>query len=215
MSAVSLTSSMLRCEILKWPAFPRCTGVQIFLPPRVAAGRNVTLTSVNIREQNLRRRRRPGTPTFRRGSASSRKTSRYGRDINLLGRVLGRVLIEQEGQDLFETEEEVQAALQAPALRLRPGAGREAQAADRRHERGGTAQDRARVLGVLPARQHRRAIPQGAAAAAVRVVTGQPSPARLAGERARAAQERRVSGQRRCARPRRNVRRPCADRPSD
>jgi phosphoenolpyruvate carboxylase len=29
------------------------------------------------------------------------------RDINLLGRVLGRVLIEQEGEDLFETEEEV------------------------------------------------------------------------------------------------------------
>jgi phosphoenolpyruvate carboxylase len=29
------------------------------------------------------------------------------RDINLLGRVLGRVLIEQEGQELFETEEEI------------------------------------------------------------------------------------------------------------
>ena len=29
------------------------------------------------------------------------------RDINLLGRVLGRVLIEQEGQDLFKTEEEI------------------------------------------------------------------------------------------------------------
>jgi phosphoenolpyruvate carboxylase len=29
------------------------------------------------------------------------------RDINLLGRVLGRILIEQEGNDLFETEEEI------------------------------------------------------------------------------------------------------------
>jgi phosphoenolpyruvate carboxylase len=29
------------------------------------------------------------------------------RDINLLGRVLGRILIEQEGEILFETEEEV------------------------------------------------------------------------------------------------------------
>jgi len=29
------------------------------------------------------------------------------RDINLLGRVLGRILIEQEGKDLFESEEEV------------------------------------------------------------------------------------------------------------
>ncbi|HEX5974907.1 MAG TPA: phosphoenolpyruvate carboxylase, partial [Rubrobacteraceae bacterium] len=29
------------------------------------------------------------------------------RDINLLGRVLGQVLIEQEGRELFDTEEEV------------------------------------------------------------------------------------------------------------
>ena len=29
------------------------------------------------------------------------------RDINLLGRVLGRIMIEQEGEDLFETEEEI------------------------------------------------------------------------------------------------------------
>ena len=29
------------------------------------------------------------------------------KDINLLGRVLGRILIEQEGEDLFETEEEI------------------------------------------------------------------------------------------------------------
>jgi phosphoenolpyruvate carboxylase len=29
------------------------------------------------------------------------------RDINLLGRILGQVLIEQEGQDLFDTEEEI------------------------------------------------------------------------------------------------------------
>ena len=29
------------------------------------------------------------------------------RDINLLGRMLGRILIEQEGEELFETEEEV------------------------------------------------------------------------------------------------------------
>jgi phosphoenolpyruvate carboxylase len=27
------------------------------------------------------------------------------RDINLLGRMLGRILIEQEGEELFETEE--------------------------------------------------------------------------------------------------------------
>ena len=29
------------------------------------------------------------------------------RDINLLGRMLGRILIEQEGEELFETEEGV------------------------------------------------------------------------------------------------------------
>ncbi|MBA2712448.1 MAG: phosphoenolpyruvate carboxylase, partial [Rubrobacteraceae bacterium] len=38
------------------------------------------------------------------------------RDINLLGRVLGRVLIEQEGEDLFETEEEIR--LQCKRLRF-------------------------------------------------------------------------------------------------
>ncbi len=38
------------------------------------------------------------------------------RDINLLGRVLGRILIEQEGKDLFETEEEIR--LQCKRLRF-------------------------------------------------------------------------------------------------
>ncbi|MBA2535403.1 MAG: phosphoenolpyruvate carboxylase [Rubrobacter sp.] len=38
------------------------------------------------------------------------------RDINLLGRVLGRILIEQEGEDLFETEEEIR--LQCKRLRF-------------------------------------------------------------------------------------------------
>jgi phosphoenolpyruvate carboxylase len=38
------------------------------------------------------------------------------RDINLLGRVLGRILVEQEGEEMFETEEEIR--LQCKRLRF-------------------------------------------------------------------------------------------------
>ena len=38
------------------------------------------------------------------------------RDINLLGRVLGRILVEQEGEKMFETEEEIR--LQCKRLRF-------------------------------------------------------------------------------------------------
>src|SRR5688500_1998648 len=47
MSAASLTSSMLRCEILK-PGL-LCTGVQIFAPGAVLSRGNVTLPGMNIR----------------------------------------------------------------------------------------------------------------------------------------------------------------------
>jgi hypothetical protein len=47
MSAASLTSSMLRCEILK-PGL-LCTGVQIFAPGAVLIRGNVTLLDMNIR----------------------------------------------------------------------------------------------------------------------------------------------------------------------
>ena len=67
---------------------------------------NVTLPGW-ISAIDLRRCPRRGTRTFRPGSASRPKDEPLRRDINLLGRVLGRVLIEQEGEDLFETEEEI------------------------------------------------------------------------------------------------------------
>jgi phosphoenolpyruvate carboxylase len=41
------------------------------------------------------------------GTGFEPKDEPLRRDINLLGRVLGRILIEQEGKDLFETEEEI------------------------------------------------------------------------------------------------------------
>src|SRR5215211_2324028 len=42
-----------------------------------------------------------------RGGGFEPKDEPLRRDINLLGRVLGQVLIEQEGEELFETEEEI------------------------------------------------------------------------------------------------------------
>jgi phosphoenolpyruvate carboxylase len=67
---------------------------------------NVTLPGVDIRDRS------PMVPEagyadLPPGVGFEPKDEPLRRDINLLGRVLGRVLIEQEGEDLFETEEEV------------------------------------------------------------------------------------------------------------
>ena len=71
------------------------------------AGRgNVTLTRVNIRERS----RKPLEAEYADltpGVGFEPKDDPLRQDINLLGRVLGQVLIEQEGKDLFDTEEEV------------------------------------------------------------------------------------------------------------
>src|SRR5918911_1937580 len=58
---------------------------------------------------------RGGSTTVRGGGSAAlppgigleQKDEPLRRDINLLGRMLGRILIEQEGEELFETEEEV------------------------------------------------------------------------------------------------------------
>ncbi len=75
------------------------------LPRDVGRG-NVTLTCVNIRERSTR------TPEAEYadlppGVGFGPKDEPLRRDINLLGRALGQVLIEQEGRGLFDTEEEV------------------------------------------------------------------------------------------------------------
>src|SRR5215210_5803427 len=104
MPAASLTSSMLRCEILK-PGLP-CTGVQIYVLGVVLTKGNVTLPGMNIRGGSTTVPS-AGYADLPPGIGFEPKDEPRRRDINLLGRVLGRILIEQEGEDLFETEEEV------------------------------------------------------------------------------------------------------------
>ena len=67
---------------------------------------NVTLPGVDIRDRNSTVPE-AGYADLPPGVGFEPKDEPLRRDINLLGRVLGRVLIEQEGDDLFETEEEV------------------------------------------------------------------------------------------------------------
>src|ERR687885_654155 len=74
--------------------------------PRDAGRGNVTLTTVNIRERSTRAPE-AGYADLPPGVGFEPKDEPLRRDINLLGRVLGQVLIEQEGKDLFDTEEEV------------------------------------------------------------------------------------------------------------
>src|SRR5215210_5416846 len=104
MFAASRTSSMLRCEILK-PLCPYEPSVQTLRPRDVSRG-NVTLTSVNIRQRSTRAPE-GGYADLPPGVGFEPKDEPLRRDINLLGEVLGRVLIEQEGKGLFDTEEEI------------------------------------------------------------------------------------------------------------
>ena len=72
----------------------------------VLARSNVTLPGMNIRDGSTTVPR-AGYADLPPGIGFEPKDEPLRRDINLLGRVLGRVLIEQEGEELFETEEEV------------------------------------------------------------------------------------------------------------
>ena len=69
-------------------------------------GRNVTLPTVGIR-QRTEQVPRAGYADLPPGVGFAPKDEPLRRDINLLGRVLGQVLIEQEGRRLFEAEEEI------------------------------------------------------------------------------------------------------------
>ncbi len=69
-------------------------------------GRNVTLPSVGIR-QGREQAPRVGYADLPPGVGFAPKDEPLRRDINLLGRVLGQVLIEQEGRRLFDAEEEI------------------------------------------------------------------------------------------------------------
>src|ERR687893_1054844 len=74
--------------------------------PRDAGRGNVTLTTVNIREGSTVAAG-AGYADLPPGVGFEPKDEPLRRDINLLGGMLGQVLIEQEGRDLFATEEEV------------------------------------------------------------------------------------------------------------
>jgi phosphoenolpyruvate carboxylase len=67
---------------------------------------NVTLPGMNIRGGSTTVPS-AGYADLPPGIGFEPKDEPLRRDINLLGRVLGRILIEQEGEDLFETEEEI------------------------------------------------------------------------------------------------------------
>ena len=67
---------------------------------------NVTLPNVDIRHSSTSVPS-AGYADLPPGIGFEPKDEPLRRDINLLGRVLGRILIEQEGEELFETEEEV------------------------------------------------------------------------------------------------------------
>src|SRR5215203_2063056 len=100
--AASLTSSMLRCEILN-PGLPLFRSIDM----RVVWTRgNVTLPGMDIRDGSTMVPS-AGYADLPPGIGFEPKDEPLRRDINLLGRVLGRILIEQEGTDLFESEEEV------------------------------------------------------------------------------------------------------------
>jgi phosphoenolpyruvate carboxylase len=97
---------MLRCEILNVsPVLYPSTKLSVHAPRGVGCG-NVTLTSVNIRQRSARAPE-AGYADLPPGIGFEPKDEPLRRDINLLGRVLGQVLIEQEGEALFGTEEEI------------------------------------------------------------------------------------------------------------
>ncbi len=69
-------------------------------------GRNVTLPAVGIR-RGTEQAPRVGYADLPPGVGFASKHEPLRRDIDLLGRVLGQVLIEQEGRRLFDAEEEI------------------------------------------------------------------------------------------------------------
>ena len=92
---------MLRSEIRTRRSLPSPQALCVALDRA-----NVTLTAVNSPEQRARVPE-AGYADLPPGVGFEPKDEPLRRDINLLGRVLGQVLIEQEGKNLFDTEEEV------------------------------------------------------------------------------------------------------------
>lgn len=97
---------MLRCEILNL-----C--VSVVRPYKYSwygylfSWANVTLRYVNIPDEKLTQAWKGEYVDLPPGVGLENKDEALRRDVNLLGGLLGQVLIEQEGEDLFETEEEI------------------------------------------------------------------------------------------------------------
>ena len=109
MFACSLTCSMLRSEILKFsPLMTPCTytPVRTFPCSLVIQVGVMLLNVMDIRERSTTAPQAEYAD-LPPGVGFEPKDEPLRRDINLLGRVLGQVLIEQEGEGLFDAEEEV------------------------------------------------------------------------------------------------------------
>lgn len=76
-------------------------------PAEAVSRANVTLPVVNIPHEKLAEAQRGEYADLPPGVDFDDKDEPLRRDINLLGRLLGQVLIEQEGEVFFETEEEI------------------------------------------------------------------------------------------------------------
>src|ERR671916_2772193 len=108
MFVASRTSSILRDEIFKrrralfCPSL--CTAVQIFSGSVTWNRADGTLRSV------IGQYKRDSPPDFADlppGVGFEPKDEPLRRDINLFGRILGQVIVEQEGKSLFGAEEEI------------------------------------------------------------------------------------------------------------
>ena len=130
-------------------------------------------------------------------------------NVRLLGDLLGRVLVEQEGQDLLDDEERIRALARDARAGGSRGALGDAVAA---LGLGAPGRGAAGVRALLPARQHRRAAPPDPPAPRVR---GRGAgAARVARRRVRAARPERASTRQRSRRPARGSGSSSSSRPT-
>ncbi len=73
----------------------------------MANSAGVNLRRVNVRGEQLIENSRPDFANLPPGVSFERKDEPLRRNINLLGRILGQVIVEQEGKGLFGAEEEI------------------------------------------------------------------------------------------------------------
>lgn len=82
---------------------------------------DVNLRSVSARGEQLIKSSRPDFADLPPGVGSEPKDEPLRRDINLLGRILGQVIVEQEGKGLFGAEEEIRLLCRRLRFEYDPG----------------------------------------------------------------------------------------------